>query len=218
MGLNLRVVVPPHPLIAHWLTMARDAQTPPPLFRTAIQELGRWLGYEALRDWLPHRSVTVTTPLGQAEGAVIDAQASLAVVPILRAGLGLWEGAQSVLPHARIWHAGLRRDDDTATPQWYFDGLPTCIPQRMGVMVLDPVLATGGSLLSVLERLRGLGVQGRQLRVVTVLCSRPGLQAVAEAMPDLVLYTAGVDPELNDQRFIVPGLGDAGDRLFGTDH
>ena len=216
MGLNLKVVIPPHPLIAHWLTVARDGRTPPALFRTAIQELGRWLAYEALRDWLPHRATTVTTPLGQAEGEVIDADVNLAVVLILRAGLGLWEGAQSVLPNARIWHVGLHRNEDTAKPQWYFNGLPDAIPGRTGVMVFDPMLATGSSLLAVLERLEQLGVRGKRLRVVTALCCRPGLQAVGAAVPELTLYTAGVDPDLNDQRFIVPGLGDAGDRLFGT--
>ena len=124
--------------------MARDAETPTPLFRTAITELGRWLTYELLRDWLPHRPVSVHTPLGDSDGHVIDASVELAVVPILRAGLGLWEGGQAVLPTARVWHVGLRRDEQTSQPHWYLDGLPDVIGERTGVLVYDPMIATGG--------------------------------------------------------------------------
>ncbi|KKZ15155.1 MAG: uracil phosphoribosyltransferase [Candidatus Synechococcus spongiarum 142] len=216
MALTLRVVVPPHPLIAHWLTVARDARTPAPLFRTALQELGRWLGYEALRDWLPHQPLTVTTPLGQTTGHVVDQAVDLAVVPILRAGLGLWDGVHTVLPHARIWHVGLCRGQETGTVQWYYNGLPDSIGQQTGVLVLDPILARGSTMLAVLERLKTMGVEGKRLRVITTLCSGPGLQRVGAAFPDLVIYTACIDPELDPSGFIVPGLGDAGDRLFGT--
>ena len=217
MALTLRVVAPPHPLVAHWLTVARDARTPSPLFRTALQELGRWLSYEALRDWLPHQPTTVTTPLGQATGHVVDQAVDLAVAPILRAGLGLWEGARDVLPHARIWHLGLRRGEEAGAVQWYYNGLPDAIGEKTGVLVLDPILARGATMLAVLERLRSLGVEGQRLRVVTALCSAPGLQRVGAAFPELVIYTACIDPELDSAGFIVPGLGDAGDRLFGTD-
>ena len=216
MALTLQVVVPPHPLIAHWLTVARDAWTPAPLFRTALQELGRWLSYEALRDWLPHHPTTITTPLGETTGHVVDQAVDLAVVPILRAGLGLWDGAQAVLPHARIWHVGLRRGGEAGTVQWYYDGLPDPISEKTGVLVLDPILATGGTMLAVLERLNTMGVEGKRLRVITALCSAPGLQRLGSAFPDLVVYTACIDPELDPEGLLVPGLGDAGDRLFGT--
>ena len=216
MSLSMRVVVPPHPLIAHWLCVARDAETPTPLFRTAITELGRWLTYELLRDWLPHRPVSVHTPLGDSDGHVIDASVELAVVPILRAGLGLWEGGQAVLPTARVWHVGLRRDEQTSQPRWYLDGLPDVIGERTGVLVYDPMIATGGSLLAVLERLKQKGVAGPRLRVISVLAAAPGLRRLGEAMPDLHLHTACIDEQLNARNFIVPGLGDAGDRFFGT--
>ena len=216
MALTLRVVVPPHPLIAHWLTVARDARTPAPLFRTALQELGRWLSYEALRDWLPHHSTPITTPLCQTTGHVVDQAVDLAVVPVLRAGLGLWDGAQAVLPHARIWHVGLGRGGEAGTVQWYYSRLPEFIGEKTGVLVLDPILATGGTMLAVLERLRMMGAEGQRLRVITALCSAPGLQQVGSAFPHLVIYTACIDPELNPEGLIVPGLGDAGDRLFGT--
>ena len=216
MALTLRVVVPPHPLIAHWLTVARDARTPPPLFRTALQELGRWLSYEALRDWLPHQNLTVTTPSGQSNGHVVDQTVDLAVVPVLRAGLGLWDGVQAVLPHARVWHVGLRRGQEAGMVQWYYNGLPDAISEKTGVLVLDPILARGTTMTAVLERLKTMGVTGRRLRVITVLCSAPGLQQIGSAFPDLVITTACIDPELDPAGLVVPGLGHAGDRLFGT--
>ena len=111
---SFRVVVPPHPLVAHWLTVLRDKQTPSPLFATAMKELGRWLTYEAARDWLPQRSVTVETPLASCEGQVMDPTTAVLAIPILRAGLGLWAGGQDVLPHARVAHMGVVRDEATA--------------------------------------------------------------------------------------------------------
>lgn len=217
MSMSLRVVVPPHPLVAHWLTILRDRDTPSPLFATAMKELGRWLTYEAVRDWLPTQPLQVQTPLAETQGSVIDPTAPLLAVPVLRAGLGLWAGAQEVLPHARVAHLGLVRDERTAVPSRYLDRLPTTIGPRVGVVVFDPMLATGGSLLHALELLQDRGVEGTRLRVITVLAAAPGLKAVAERSPDLVIYTACIDPELDHRRFIVPGLGDAGDRLYGTE-
>jgi hypothetical protein len=124
MGMSLRVVVPPHPLIGHWLTLLRDQETPPPLFATAMAELGRWLTYEALRDWLPQRRVTVQTPLASAEGVVVDPEVPLLVVPVLRGGLGLWQGAQGVIPTARVAHVGLEVPGVNRPPHWYLDDLP----------------------------------------------------------------------------------------------
>ena len=217
MASSLRVVVPPHPLVAHWLTLLRDRQTPSPLFATAMKELGRWLTYEAIRDWLPTQAIEVETPLQVTEGQVIDPTAPLLAVPLLRAGLGLWAGGQEVLPHARVAHMGLVRDEASAEASNYLDRLPSRIGERVGVVVFDPMLATGGSLAVVLRRLQQLGVSGQRLRVVTALAAAPGLKALAEEFSDLSLYTACIDPELDDRYFIVPGLGDAGDRLNGTE-
>lgn len=216
MSLSLRVVVPPHPLIGHWLTLLRDRQTPPPLFGTAMAELGRWLTYEALRDWIPHQRVSVHTPLAETQGTVVDSSVALLAVPILRAGLGLWQGAQSVVPNATVAHMGLRRDESSGIARIYLDCLPASIGERVGVLVFDPMLATGGSLLQVLQRLRSRGVEGDRLRVVTALAASAGLKALGDQFPQLTIYTGCIDPDLDAQRRIVPGLGDAGDRLYGT--
>jgi uracil phosphoribosyltransferase len=216
MTLSLRVVVPPHPLIGHWLTLLRDRHTPAPLFGTAMAELGRWLTYEALRDWIPHQRVSVQTPLAVTEGTVVDGSVPLLAVPILRAGLGLWQGGQTVLPTATVAHMGLKRNEEHGGVRVYLDCLPEQIGDRVGVLVFDPMLATGGSLLEVLERLAARGVQGERLRVITALAASAGLRAVGERFPQLTVYTGCIDPDLDAGLRIVPGLGDAGDRLYGT--
>jgi uracil phosphoribosyltransferase len=215
MSMTLRVVVPPHPLIGHWLTLLRDRQTPPPLFATAMTELGRWLTYEALRDWLPERSVTVQTPLAPCEGRVIDPSVPVLAIPVLRGGLGLWDGARTVLPAAQVAHVGVQTDSCEHQAHWYLDDLPERIGERVGVLVFLPILASGTTLLVLLERLRGLGVSGQRLRVVTPLCSAPGLKAVGERFPNLTIYAAGIDPEVDEQRRVRPGFGDAAARLYG---
>lgn len=214
MGMTLRVVVPPHPLIGHWLSVLRDASTPPALYATAMAELGRWLTYEALRDWLPHRRLPITTPDGTAEGEVVDPEVPLLVVPLLRAGLGLWQGAQAVLPAARVAHVGVNCPAADGDPDWYLDALPAPIGERVGVLVLAPQVARGASLAAVLERLQALGVAGRRLRVITALTASAGLKLLGERFPELTLYTACIDAELNDAGAIVPGIGDPEVRLF----
>ncbi|MBC1260153.1 uracil phosphoribosyltransferase [Synechococcus sp. BSF8S] len=216
MSMSLRVVVPPHPLIAHWLAVLRDQETPSPLFATAMAELGRWLTYEAVRDWLPQRPVAVQTPLALTEGMVVDPSVPVLAVPVLRAGLGLWQGGQAVLPSARVAHVGLVRDERTGEADCYLDALPQRIGERVGVMVFDPMLATAGSLIQVLERLQARGVSGQRLRVITALAASSGLGTLGKRFPDLTVYTACVDPELDEAFRIVPGLGDAGDRLYGS--
>lgn len=216
MSMSLRVVVPPHPLIGHWLTLLRDANTPSPLFATAMAELGRWLTYEALRDWLPHREVSINTPLGPAEGRVVDPEVPLLAVPVLRGGLGLWQGAQSVLPAAQVAHVGLDPAAAAQPPHWFLDDLPASIDARCGVLVFLPCLASGSVLLAVLERLGRLGVAGQRLRVVTSLVAAPGLQRVGEHHADLTLYCSGIDPELDARQRIVPGFGELGERLYGS--
>ena len=215
MALSLRVVVPPHPLIAHWLTILRDSSTPSPLFATAMGELGRWLTYEALRDWLPHTAVTVQTPGGPCEGSIVDPAIPLLAVPVLRGGLGLWDGARGVVPSARVCHVGIDAPPD-ATAHWYLDDLPAAIGPRVGVLVWLPQLATGRTLLTLLARLAEAGVTGPRLRVITSVAAAPGLKAVGEAIADLTLYCACIDPDLSAQGQILPGFGDPAQRLYGN--
>ena len=209
MAMSLRVVVPPHPLIGHWLTLLRDQLTPQPLYATAMAELGRWLTYEAIRDWLPHRRVAVTSDRGAAEGDVVDSSVPLLALPLLREGLGLWAGAQSVLPAARIAHPLL-------PPGGGLDGLPEQIDRACGVLAFCDQVATGQRLQRLLEALRQRGVGGKRLRVVTALTASPGLKLLGEAFPELTLYTACIDADVNAAGEIVPGIGRVSDRLFGS--
>jgi len=216
MAMSLRVVVPPHPLIAHWLTVLRDGSTPSPLVAAAMAELGRWLTYEALRDWLPQRTVPVQTPLAATVGTVVDPSAPLLAVVQLPAALGLWEGARPVLPAAAVAHMALAMEAPApAVPRWSLDGLPAQIGERVGVLLVVPQIATGRTLLAILERLRELGVEGARLRVVTALAAAPGLQLLGEQMPELTLYCACIDPEVDAEGRIRPGFGDATLRLTG---
>lgn len=215
MSKALRVVVPPHPLIGHWLTLLRDRDTPPALFSTAMAELGRWLTYEAIRDWIPYQRVSVTTPLASTEGTVVDGSVPMLAIPVLRAGLGLWEGARPVLPSAAVAHMGFQRDEVSGEARCYFDGLPESIPANAGVLVFDPMVATAGTLLQVLERLEAKGVSGVRVRVISAVAASPGLKRLGERYGELTLYTGCIDAELDPQHRILPGLGDAGDRLYG---
>lgn len=216
MTLQLRVYVPPHPLIKHWLAVARDVATPSVLFRTAMVELGRWLTYEAAREWLPTQDTTVQTPLDTCEATFIDTQAPLAVVPILRAGLGLLEGAQTLLPLASIYHLGLVRDEKTLQPMCYLNKLPEKLDPQTRVLITDPMLATGGSIMAAMAQLTQRGIDPTLTRIVCVVAAPPALQQLSQIYPGLIVYTATIDQGLNQQGFIVPGLGDAGDRIFGT--
>ena len=218
--MSLRVVVPPHPLIGHWLTLLRDQDTPTPLFATAMAELGRWLTYEALRDWLPHRRVELQTPLAPSEGSVIDPAAPLLAIPMLRAGLGLWEGARTVLPTALVAHVGYGSDaglaPGSAAPLCYLDGLPAEIGATTGVLVFEPLVGAATNLLALLERLEAQGVTGRRVRVISALAAAPGLKSLGERFAELTIYAGCIDAELDSRQRILPGLGDAEARLFGT--
>ncbi len=209
--MSLRVVVPPHPLIAHWLCVLRDPATPSPLVGTAMAELGRWLTYEALRDWLPQRSLQLETPHGPSEGQVVDASVPLLAVPLLPSGLGLWEGARGVLPAAAL--APLTVGAEDLDSRW----LPERIGERVGVLLFLGQIASGRSLLRALEQLRQLGVEGRRLRVVTTVAAAPGLQLLGEAVPDLTLYCACIDPQLDSRGLPLPGIGDVDVRFTGID-
>ncbi|MBD2355040.1 uracil phosphoribosyltransferase [Tolypothrix sp. FACHB-123] len=216
MTLQLRVYVPPHPLIKHWLAVARDAATPSVLFRSAMVELGRWLTYEAAREWLPTQEMTVETPLDSTPATLIDPLVPVAVVPILRAGLVLLEGAQTLLPLASIYHLGLVRNEETLEPMCYLNKLPEKFDPQTRVLITDPMLATGGSMMAAMAELTQRGVDPSLTRIVCVVAAPPALQKLSAAYPGLIIYTATIDETVNDRGFIVPGLGDAGDRTYGT--
>jgi len=216
MAVQLRVYVPPHPLIKHWLAVARDAATPSVLFRSAMTELGRWLTYEAIREWLPTVETIVQTPLAECPATFIDPEAPLVVVPILRAGLGLLEGIQSVLPLASIYHLGIVRNEETLEPTCYLNKLPAEFNPATRVIISEPMLATGGTIMMVMAELTKRGIDPSLIRILSVVAAPNALQKLSVAYPSLNIYTAIIDEHVNEQGFIVPGLGDAGDRTFGT--
>ncbi|MBW4516373.1 MAG: uracil phosphoribosyltransferase [Timaviella obliquedivisa GSE-PSE-MK23-08B] len=216
MALQLRVYVPPHPLIQHWLAVARDEGTPSVLFRSAMTELGRWLTYEAIRDWMPTVATTVNTPLAPCPATFINPEAPVAIVPILRAGLALLEGAQSLLPLASIYHIGVVRNEETLEPAVYLNKLPQQFTPETRVLITEPMLATGGTIMTVMGELINRGIEPAQVRIISVVTSPTALQKLNVAYPGLVIYAAAIDEGLNEVGYIVPGLGDAGDRTFGT--
>lgn len=216
MTLQLRVYVPPHPLIKHWLGVARDAATPPPLFKSAMSELGRWLTYEAIRDWLPTEDIVVQTPLAPCSVTMVNPDVPLVVVPILRAGLALLEGAQTLLPLASIYHLGLVRNEETLEASCYLNKLPKEFNPKTRVLITDPMLATGGTIMLTMAELTERGVDPALTRIISVVAAPPALQKLGSTYPSLTIYTAMIDEAVNSMGYIVPGLGDAGDRSFGT--
>ena len=216
MTLQLRIYVPEHPLIKHWLAVARDVNTPPVLFKTAMTELGRWLTYESIRQWLPAIETTIETPLAPCPATFINPNVPLAVVPILRAGLTLLEGAQTLLPLASTYHLGLVRDEETLEVSCYLNKLPEKFDPQTRILILDPMLATGGSMMRTMAELTSRGADAALMRIVAVVAAPPALKALSEHYPALNIYAAIIDEGLNDRGYIVPGLGDAGDRSFGT--
>ena len=216
MALQLRVYVPPHPLIKHWLGVLRSDSTPSPVFRSAMTELGRWLAYEAVRDWLPTVDMTIETPLTTCPATFVDPEVPVAIIPILRAGLALLEGIQSAVPTASTYHIGLSRDEETLEPTWYLNKLPEQFESNTRVMISEPMLATGGTMMATMAELTQRGVDPALVRVVSVVAAPPALQKLADDYPTLNIYTAMIDEGLDEHGFIVPGLGDAGDRTFNT--
>ncbi|MCD8489976.1 MAG: uracil phosphoribosyltransferase [Desertifilum sp.] len=216
MALQLRVYVPPHPLVKHWLGVSRDAATPSVLFRSAMTELGRWLTYEAMRDWLPTLDLTVETPLAECPISLINPEVPVVVVPILRAGLALMDGAKDLLPLASIYHLGLVRNEETLQASCYLNKMPSQFDPQTRVLICDPMLATGGSIMMAMDELTQRGVNPEFVRIISVVAAPPALQKLGTVYPSLTIYTACIDETLNDRGYIVPGLGDAGDRAFGT--
>lgn len=204
------VVEVEHPLIQLHLTRLRDQSTSPSLFRQSARRLATLLAYEATKD-LTTRTTKVQTPLTETDGVELDQRIGL--VPILRAGLGMVDPVLDLVPTAEVWHLGLYRDEATAKPVRYYDKLPPQRPVDVAIIV-DPMLATGGSVMAALMTLREWGV--KQVKVVSLIASREGVETVESQFPEAQIYVCHVDPVLNDQKFIVPGLGDAGDRIFNT--
>ncbi|MEO0350380.1 MAG: uracil phosphoribosyltransferase [Cyanobacteria bacterium P01_A01_bin.15] len=217
MAIQLRIHVPPHPLIKHWLGVLRDVNTPSAVFRSAMTEMGRWLTYEAIRnDWLPTIDTTLETPLAPCPATFIDPEMPLMVIPILRAGLALMEGVQAALPTASVYHLGFVRNEETLEASCYLNKLPEHVDPNTRVLISEPMLATGGTMMATMAELVKRGVDPSLVRVVSVVTAPPALQKLAEAYPQLVIYTGIIDEGLDENGFIVPGLGDAGDRTFGT--
>lgn len=216
MTLQMRVYVPDHPLIRHWLTIARDRDTPSTLFKSAMTELGRWLTYEAARHWLPTAETMVQTPLAEAQGQVINPQVPMAIVPILRAGLALLDGAQTLLPVASTYHLGLVRNEETLENTTYLNKLPEQFAPQTHILIPEPMLATGGSIMTAMEEITKRGGDPALMRIISVVAAPQALQQLSQTYPTLTVYAAMIDEGLNDQGYIVPGLGDAGDRAFGT--
>ena len=216
MSSQLRIYVPDHPLIKHWLAVARDRNTPTVLFKSAMTELGRWLTYEACRYWLPVEETTVETPITSCPATVINPQMPVAVVPILRAGLALLDGAQSLLPLASIYHLGLSRNEETLEASCYLNTLPDQFDPQTRLIILEPMMATGGSIMTAMSQLTDRGANPELMRIISVVAAPPALQKLSEQYPKLNIYSAIIDEGLNSKGYIVPGLGDAGDRAFGT--
>ncbi len=200
-----------HPLIQHKLTFIRDKNTSSKDFRALLGEVAMLMGYEVTRD-LPLEDVQIETPVGPATTRVITGK-KLAVVPILRAGLGMVDGLLNLVPSARVGHIGLYRDPQTLKPVEYYCKLPSDADDRI-LIVVDPMLATGGSASAALTFLKERGCS--QIKLMCLIAAPEGIAAVQKAHPDVDIYVAAVDEKLNDHAYIVPGLGDAGDRLFGT--
>jgi uracil phosphoribosyltransferase len=205
------VLVVDHPLVQHKVTLARSEETTTDNFRRLVREISQLLTYEATRD-LPMETIAIKTPIAPTQSPVLAGK-KLCLVSILRAGNGFLDGMLELLPAARVGHIGLYRDPETLEPVEYYFKMPEDIQERM-VIVVDPMLATGNSAIAALNRLKESGVS--MLKYVCLIASRPGLNALQAAHPDVAIVTAAIDEELNEHGYIVPGLGDAGDRLYGT--
>jgi len=199
-----------HPLIQCHLTRLRDKSTPPTEFRQLVHRLASLLAYEATKD-LRWEAISVETPLAKTGGArLVD---RIGLVPILRAGLGMVDPVLELIPTAEVWHLGLYRDEETATPVKYYIKLPAERPVDVA-LVVDPMLATGGSVTAALATLNDWGV--RQVKLLSILAAEEGIKRVESEFPDSQIYVCQIDPDLDDRKYIVPGLGDAGDRIFNT--
>ena len=206
-----RTVIMDHPLIQHKISILRNKETGTNEFRKLIEEIAVLMGFEALRD-LPLEDVEVETPIETCRTPMISGK-KLAVVPVLRAGLGMVDGMLSLIPAAKVGHIGLYRNPETLKPVEYYCKLPADCAERE-VFVVDPMLATGGSSIAAIQLLKDKGC--KSIRLLCIIAAPEGVKAMQEAHPDVDIYIGALDQKLNDHGYIVPGLGDAGDRIFGT--
>ncbi len=207
-----QLVVMDHPLIQHKLSMMRDKKTPTILFRQLLKEISLLMGYEITRS-LPMTTMQIETPLTTFDAPILEGK-KIAVVPILRAGLGMADGLLELVPSARVGHVGLYRDHDTKKPVEYFVKLPD--PEGRIFILVDPMLATGHSSAAAADTLNKRGVSDDNIRMMVLVAAPEGVRVFHKAHPKIPVYTAALDSHLNENAYIVPGLGDAGDRLFGT--
>ena len=200
-----------HPLIRHKLAIIRDKKTDTKQFRDVVKELAMLMAYESFKD-IPTQEIEVETPLEVTKQTVVK-ENSIAIVPILRAGLGMVDGILTLFPAAKVGHIGMCRNEETLEPEEYYCKLPAQIEEKV-VMVIDPMLATGGSACDAILRLKQRGC--KNIRLMSIIAAPEGVEKVAKAHPDVQVYVATLDRCLNENGYILPGLGDAGDRLFGT--
>ena len=200
-----------HPLIRHKLAIIRNKNTDTKMFREIVGELATLMAYESFKD-VPTQEITVETPLETCTQTVVK-ENSIAIVPILRAGLGMVEGILSLFPAAKVGHIGLYRDEETLEPKEYYCKLPQGIDEKV-VMVVDPMLATGGSAVDAINMLKKRGC--KKIKLMSIIAAPQGAKKVAEAHPDVDIFISTLDRTLNEHGYILPGLGDAGDRIFGT--
>lgn len=200
-----------HPLIQHKLSILRSVDTSSNQFRALVEEITMLMCYDAMRD-LPLEEVEVTTPISKTKTKVLSG-VKLALVPILRAGLGMVDGMLNLVPSARVGHIGMYRDEKTLEPHTYYCKLPSMLEKRL-IILLDPMLATGGSAVDAINLIKERG--GVKIKFLCLIAAPEGIAALTKAHPDVEIYCAHVDERLNENGYIVPGLGDAGDRIFGT--
>lgn len=205
------VTILDHPLIQHKTAILRKKTTTDKEFRENIEEITMLMCYEALRD-LPMEAVEIETPIKVTKQNMLKGK-KMAVVPILRAGLGMVNGVQRLIPNAKIGHIGMYRDEETLIPHEYYCKLPSDIENRL-IVVIDPMLATGGSAIDAISQIKSYG--GKNIKFLCIIAAPQGMEALAKAHPDVEIYCANLDEGLNENGYIVPGLGDAGDRIFGT--
>ena len=202
-----------HPLIQHKLTLIRDKNVGTKAFRETVNEISTLMAYEVSRD-MPLDNVEVETPIAKTTQKQLSGK-KVAIVPILRAGLGMVDGMTSLIPAAKVGFIGMYRDEKTLKPHEYFVKLPNDITERQ-LFVVDPMLATGGSAIMAIDALKKRGCDEKNIKFACLVAAPEGVKALREAHPDIDIFTAALDDHLNDDGYIVPGLGDAGDRLFGT--
>lgn len=206
-----KVYINNHPLVQHKISILRDKNTGTNEFRSLVGEIAMLMGYEALND-LPTEKVEVETPLETCMTEVISGR-KMAIVPILRAGLGMVDGILNLVPASKVGHIGLYRDEETHTPVEYYCKLPNPIEERI-IVVTDPMLATGGSAIDAISQIKKHG--GKKIKFMCIIAAPEGLKALEEAHPDVQIYVGHLDRQLNSDAYVCPGLGDAGDRIFGT--